>query len=322
MKRLGKSTINYYFLFSFLLGGHPLFSQFVFSPNHLSTSPNQGLEFNQFERAVVQKNKVRAIKINYAVKPDNQPIKDYNFYDQFFFNEEGQLIQSMRVEERKIVGKDDEQGNGRKHIVSDSSITYYHYNKEGNLQIKRTRLETGFTSWYYEYNDGGFVSKLTNVREQNVGNHITNFIPSAQVVISLETFAYERLPNYQFKVKCFNDESRIYKEIIKYFSDDNLLLRETHDFSIGWVHLENIYSYNTKKQLTEKVYSSNASGDMNEKYTIGYTENGQLSIISKYKSNELVFQDNFIFYDNGLLKSRLSRDEKNKKIDIYKISYY
>ena len=75
------------------------------------------------------------------------------------------------------------------------------------------------------------MEKQTQVKEQNIGTGMFDFIPANQVILFLETYTYEWLPDNQLKVKCYNDENRIYKEIMKYFSIYHIQVKQTAGLS-------------------------------------------------------------------------------------------
>jgi len=315
----------------FLLFGSQLFSQ------HVVTNTDKKYEGElSFNEDYIKQNKLKALTASVANKPDNKIIEDKGLIKGYEFNAEGKqtrfyytVIGTMQKKEIEIPpvyrrGKK-VSGGYTKSVFTysyDTISTRYIYNEKKHLIIKRTRYGDSYSSWYYDYNEEGMVVKQINARETNLNRWENDFKLGVQSVISKEEFQYEKLSDKQLKVKCLNDEGRLFKTIIINKDEKGRVLNESHEYFVGGIMQEYKYEYDAKGRVVKTSYGSNENGNKQMEHQYIYDDKNNLvtevSLRASVKTNEL----SYLYNENtGSLKSLLDRDFENKAIGIIKYTW-
>lgn len=289
-----------------------------------------------FNTGFIHKNKIKTIAVSVANKPDNQVIEDKGLVKGYEFDSMGLLMRYytsvIKASEKQEIDVPAVYRKGK--LISkpytksiyrygyDTISTRYHYDNNNRLTIKRTKYGDVYHSWYFQYDNQGQLIKQINARETNLNINDSEFKLGVQTVISKEEFEYEILSKNQVKIKCLNDEGRLYKVVIINKDDNGRVVSESHEFIVGGIRQEYSYEYNTSGKVVKKKYSSNDSGTQMEELVYEYDAAGQLLSEVKFrngiKTNELSY-----LYDasDKSLKSLLDRDFNNKSIGIIKFTY-
>lgn len=317
--------------FIFLISFEFLFSQRV--------TTNTDKKFDgelSFNEDYIKQNRLKALTASIANKPDNKIIEDKGLIKGYEFNEAGKqvryyytVISSMQQKEIEVPavyrrGKKISGGYSRSVFTYtyDTISTRYIYNEKNYLIIKRTRYGDSYSSWYYNYNEDGMVVKQINARETNLNRWESDFKLGVQSIISKEEFQYEKLSDRQLKIKCLNDEGRLFKTIIINKDEKGRVLNESHEFFIGGILQEYKYEYDVNGRVTKTSYSSNENGSKQVEHQYIYDDKNNLVTEIYLKGGEKTDELSYLYDEkNNSLKSLLDRDFINKSIGIIKYSW-
>ena len=200
----------------------------------------------------------------------------------------------------------------------DTSITYYKYDQEGKLILKRISDSYGFYSYSYEYDSLGQMSKNTFSREKNIGKSKANFKLGKKFVIFSETYNYEKSDTLLVKIIMNNNQRPYQKNTYKYDELGYLKEEKTQLLINNKTHLT-LYDYNEKGGL-KKIQSFKQQSKVPYK-TIKYQYDnwGNITYIDEYKDEVQVVHKE-ILYDQStlIMKTILSQDLVSNLITIIK----
>jgi len=206
-------------------------------------------------------------------------------------------------------------------FIYDTISTRFYYNEDGRLKLKRFNDGIYYEAVYYAYNEEGFAVKELKCKETNVSNDKSYFQLGMQTILSDEEFQYEKIGDRQFKKKCFNDEGRVFKEIIINSTPSNQTLSLNESFVATWINQSTKYKYNEKNQQVEKIFQTNSSGTLILKETTDYDDKGNILTVKQYKNEVLQNELSYLFDPDAKVNSFLNRDHINKSIRITKVYY-
>jgi len=289
-----------------------------------------------FNSDYIKQNKMKALSASLSNKPDNKIIEDKGLIKGYEFSAEGRqtryyytvisAMQNREIEVPAVFRRGKKIAGGYTKTVFtyvyDTISTRYIYDAKNNLIIKRTRYGDSYSSWYYEYNTGGMLVKQINARETNVNRNEADFKLGVQSIISKEEFQYEKFSDKQLKVKCLNDEGRLFKTIIINKNEKGKTLSESHEYFIGGIMQEYKYEYDEKGRLTKNSYNSNENGNKLEEHQYIYDEKNNIITEAYLKGSIKTNELSYLYDENaGSLKSLLDRDFENKSIGIVKYTW-
>jgi hypothetical protein len=200
----------------------------------------------------------------------------------------------------------------------DTSFTYYQYNKDEQLILKRISDSYGFYSYSYEYDSLGQMSKNTFSREKNIGKSKANFILGKKYVIFSETYKYEKSDSLTVKIIMNNNQRPYQKNTYKYDDLGYLKEEKTKLLINNKIHLT-LYDYNEKGGLKKIESFKQQSKSPYKTIKFQYDEWGNVTYIDEYKDGVQVIHKE-ILYDQSTLvmKTILSQDLVSNLITIIK----
>ena len=289
-----------------------------------------------FSKETVKQNKIKSIVLDIVDKPDGAIILDKDASQGYGFDTNGRLTnyyytilnqvqtQEIDVPALKKHGRIIRPATTKtisKYINDTINITVF-YDSLSRIISKRVKMGDYYDAYYYEYNTYGQIRKELHFRETNISENKNEFKMGVQKILSTETFEYTTLTPTQIKKQCFNDEGREYKKAIINYDEKGNKISEDYDFIVSWMRQDNTFQYDSDGRLQEKKFSSNESGELNERITFQYNPNGVLLEEKRFKNDDLTFEVSYL-YDEAfnLIKSKVSRDHKNASIGIVKYKY-
>tara|TARA_B100001778_G_C18584614_1_gene629233 strand:+ start:414 stop:1352 length:939 start_codon:yes stop_codon:yes gene_type:complete len=200
----------------------------------------------------------------------------------------------------------------------DTSFTYYKYNNDGKLILKRISDSYGFYSYAYEYDSLGQMSKNTFSREKNIGNSKSNFKLGKQYVIFSETYKYKKTDSSIVKIIWNNNQRPYQKNTYKYDSLGYLKEERTQLLINNKIHLTRYY-YNEKGGLKKMESFKQKSKEPYKTIKYQYDDWGNITYFDEYKDGVQVIHKEILYDQSTLvLKTILSQDLVSKLITITK----
>lgn len=273
---------------------------------------------------------IRKISFEIIDKKDFEVAVDKSLTENYEFNENGQLTRFYLTD---IVSSNERQGlkigrNGKRisytytEFVYDTISTSYIYS--GDKVILR-RFHDGlnyYESRYYRYDSLGNLTKEQRFKETNNSHDRSVFILGNQVLLSVDSFQYQKFSSGQLKCTFLNSENRPYKErIIDYDSSGNVKRLSEHYTAASWIKQENRFEYKNNR-LVSAEFEGNANHNILLKNTFEYDEMNELYTEKKYKNDILLREISYVtLKSDSLLNSIVIRDPINKTIRIIKLKY-
>jgi hypothetical protein len=298
----------------------------------LQTTADNIPDFNFGE---IKKMKVKTIVFDLVDKKDFQVAEDKDLSRHYEFDSLGRLVRCYYTVISRIVQQEFRTAPiyRKRRRVSGGSITFknvyefdtlscvFLYDKNNNLTCKRLRDGNFYTSTYYWYDSINRVNRVLSCKETNASMDRSVFVLGTQQVLFDERYKYVASSPDQYKKLCLNDENRVYKEIITDLNKNKQPLKYNESFVTTWINQLTTFTYNEKNQVTEKKYTSNASGTIELKETYEY-KNDLLDTEKHYKNDVLLSETGYV-YDTGtnILNSYVTRDPVSKSLQIVKLVY-
>ncbi len=289
----------------------------------------------RFNPEAVQQQKIKKIIVNFQDKLDDFPIEDKGLHDVYEFDTRGLVtrfshlsIKSREVIEVKVPAVYNK--NGRRispayirdeYVYTyDTAYVWFKYDELNHLIMKRTNQGDFFFTWYYDYNQNGFLIKQTYCKETNKNTDKHQFELAVQTIISSEAFDYSFQTATQMKKVFLNDEGKEYRNAIVNFS--RFYIEENHSFTVGFVKYYNLYTFNEKGLPLETKSTTNTNGDISHRTLFEYNEKGILTAEKKYRDTTHTNNITWMYDEKSqLIKAQLDRDFQKKRIGIVKFSY-
>jgi hypothetical protein len=290
-----------------------------------------------FDPAAIKAARISSIKADLAMKPDNKVIDDKGLVQYHEFDSLGRLtrysytiINGTTTREIQVPalyrkGRVVRKGYTRTESTYryDTISTNFYYDTSNRLIIKRTSTGDIYNAAYYTYDikDGNIIKEV-RCKETNTSENRNEFRLGVQTVTSLETFEYEKPAPTQVKKKCFNDEGRIYRQVIVNYDAKGNKTDEYSEYVVTWMNASSAWEYNDKGWLVEKNFTTNATGSEKESSVYEYDAKGNLTAEKRFKNDMQINEIGYLYDENGvLLRSQVNRDIPNKQIGIIKYSY-
>ncbi len=269
-------------------------------------------------------------------KKDFQVVENKDLSKHYEFDAEGRLKRSYYTVIKKIIQKEFHTVPVYRHkrLVSNGSTytkevyefdtlsTNYFYDAKGYLIGKRFNDGTFYNATYFKYDSVGRVINLLSCKETNANADKNVFTLGMQQINFEEKYKYINSSPNQYKKQYLNDENRIFKEVIVSLNDDKQPKQYNESYVTTWINQVTDFTYNTKNQLIEKKYTSNASENIELKETYEYDASNLLNTEKHYKNNVLQTETGYVNDpDNKLLNSFVTRDYINKSMLIVKLIY-
>ncbi|MCC7302157.1 MAG: hypothetical protein IT233_05900 [Bacteroidia bacterium] len=289
----------------------------------------------RFNPDVIAQQKIHRVVVSMQEKLDDFPIENKGLHDIYEFDKLGLVtrfihltIRSRELVEIKVPAVYNSRGRKIKAATTrdeyvytfDTTFTWFRYDEHRRLIMRRTHQGDYFFTWYYDYNQNGFLSRQTYCRETSKNPDIQQFELGVQTIISTESFDYIFQTASQLRKAFLNDEGKEYRSAIINFS--KFFVEENHSYTVGFVKYYNLYTFNEQGLPAESKTSTNANGDISFRTLYEYDQNGVLSGEKRFRDTVHTNNVTWLYTEQSpLVKARLDRDLEKKKIGIVKFSY-
>lgn len=285
---------------------------------------------HNFNPEVIKAKNIRKITFEILDKKDYEVAVDKNLIETYEFNADGLLSRYyyttiVKTIERQVssTGR-----SGRAVVrsfneyVYDTVSTSYFYSGK-NLILKRYHDGVNYyESRYYRYDSLNQLTKELRFKETNNTHDKNLFILGNQVLLSEDSFQYQKFGTKQVKCIFLNNENRPYKEQITNF--DSLGRKKSvyeNYTSAAWIMQQNHYEYSGDKFVTAR-FEGNANNKVILKNSYEYDENNELYSEKQFKNDVLVKEISYVTTKtDSLLNSVVIRDPINKTIRIIRLKY-
>jgi hypothetical protein len=285
---------------------------------------------HHFNPNLIKAKNIKKITFDILDKKDYEVAIDKNLMETYEFNSDGLLSRYyytiiVKTMERRVTTR-----NRRGIVVVESfndyeydtvSTTYFYSGK--NLILKRYHDGLSYyESRYYRYDSLNQLTKELRYKETNNSNNKNVFILGNQVLLSEDSFQYQRFSSGQIKCILLNNENRPYKEQISNF--DSLGRKKSvyeNYTSAAWIMQQHQYEYQNNKFVMAR-FEGNANNKVILRNSYEYDEKNELYSEKQYKNEVLVREISYVTSKNdSLLNSLIIRDPINKTIRIVKLRY-
>lgn len=285
---------------------------------------------HNFNPAVIREKGITKIVFEILDKKDFEVAVDKSLTEIYEFNAKGQLTRFYYTVIAKTVEKQvtrlNRKGQASFHTSSEYlydtiSTRYFYQNDKLVLQRYHDGLNY-FESHYFRYDASGNKTKELRYRETNVSPSKSFFVLGNQVLLSEDSFQYQRFSSGQLKCAFLNNENRPYKEQITNFDEAGRKKAVSESYtSASWIMQEQRFEY-TQERMTAAVFEGNANNQVLLKNTYEYDENKELYTEKHYRNEVLEKELSYVSNKtDGLLNSIVIRDPINKTIRIIRLKY-
>jgi hypothetical protein len=159
-------------------------------------------------------------------------------------------------------------------------------------------------------------------RETNVSPNKSYFVLGNQVLLSEDSFQYQKFISGQLKSVFLNNENRPYKERITNFDESGRKTTISENYTAAaWIMQEQSFEY-TGKRMVSARFDGNANNHVVLRTAYEYDENMELYSEKKYRNDVLERELSYVTNKaDGLLNSIVIRDPINKTIRIVRLRY-
>lgn len=285
---------------------------------------------HNFNPAIIKTRGIKKITFEIIDKKDFEVAVDQNLTETYEFTPEGKVSRFyyttvVKTNERQV-SKVNHKGQKITYTVSESvfdtvSTTYFY--SDNNLILKRYHDGLNYyESRYYRYDSLGNLTRELRFKETNNSSDRSVFILGNQVLLSEDSFQYQKFSSGQLKCTYLNNEYRSYKErITNYDSLGRKKNESEHYTAAAWIMQQSKYEYNDK-HLVLAQFEGNANNKIVVKNTYEYDDMDELYAEKHYKNDVLVKEISYITSKaDSLLNSFIIRDPANKSLRIVKLKY-
>lgn len=298
-----------------------------------SGNTDNSFSFNPSE---IKKRKIKLITFEIVDKQDFKIAEDKDLSRHYEFDAEGRLKRSYYTVIKKIIQKEFHSAPVYRHnrLVSnggtysksiyefDTLSTNYFYDIKGNLIGKRFNDGIFYNATYFKYDSVGRVISMLSCKETNTNADKNVFTLGMQQINFEEKYKYINSSQKQYKQQYFNDENRVFKEVIISLNALQLPVQYNESYVATWINQITDFRYNENNLLIEKKYTSNASENIELKETYEYDANNLLNTEKHYKNNVLQTETGYVNdAETKMPGSFVTRDYMNKTMQIVKIVF-
>jgi hypothetical protein len=218
-------------------------------------------------------------------------IRSKGLQSEYTFNEDGTLnrqLSSILSQQKK-----------------DTTITYYEYNKLGNIELQRKSDGEGFFSYHYQYNSKQQIVAQTYCRDENLHQAKNRFELKKKYTIKTERFSYENYGDEQSKKIFYNSYGIKFKEQTNSFDKLGYLKEEYTKFIIGNNKQKVNYEYDEYGRRFKKDIFTNISLNQKNTEIYSYDEIGNVIGINYYKNEKHTTTKQFLYDTKTMLLSAI-----------------
>jgi hypothetical protein len=319
------SLRNLLFILIFLLGGLPSIAQVLLPTPETAFEPQ-----HYFNPALIKARSIKRIVFEIIDKKDYEVAVDKNLMETYEFNPDGLLSRYYYTTIIKTIERHVITHNRRGHVITHSvsdyaydtvSTTYFYSGP--NLILKRYHDGLSYyESRYYRYDSLNRLTKELRYKETNNSPDRSLFILGNQVLLSEDSFQYQKYSSGQQKCIFLNNENRPYKEqVINYDSLGRKRSVNENYTAAGWIMQENKYEY-AGNRLAMARFEGNASNRVVLMNTYEYDAANELYAEKQFKNEVLIKEISYVTSkEDSLLNSVIIRDPVAKTIRIIRLKY-
>lgn len=266
--------------------------------------PPVGMEFGlqtKFNSTFIRNNKISEIRCSVDVKKDGDRIRDSYRIDVYHFYENGDLKMISHINQK----------------LRDTSITFFEYTN-GRLECEVKNDAAGMFSYCYEYDKTGRPIVLRYGRAERYSSLTASLDRSLGTEITSENYAYKTYEN-QLHSTLHNTAGRPYLKEIRYYDENQYLVKYLKTYIMSSGRLEETYAYNDRGWLSEKSISDGLNP-----YTLQYSYDDVGNLLEERKliDDEVIYRTEFVYLGKNMhLKAELKREEENQLIVITTYEY-
>lgn len=292
---------------------------------------------HNFNPEVIKNKNIRKIIFEIVDKKDFETVVDKNLSETYEFDTNGLLTRYYYTTIIKSVEREIKTGatyKGRRKISNGSSYTIndyiydtistsYFYDINNRLKLKRYHDGANYyESRYYRYNQTNFLTKELRFKETNNSKDKSVFILGNQVLLSEDSFQYQKFSTGQLKCTFLNNENRSYKEqITNYDSLGNKKMIFENYTAASWIVQEQNFTYKNNRMQTAE-FKGNANNTITLKRIYEFDANKELLTEKQFKNDVQLKEVSYVSdSNNNLLNSFIIRDAINKNMRIVKLKY-
>ena len=311
----------------------PFFSVLVSGAQVLLPTAETAFEpQHNFNPEVIKTKGIKKITFEIMDKKDFEVAVDKSLTETYEFNGDGKLSRYyyttiVKTNERQVT-KVNRGGHKVSNTYSDyiyDTISTTFFYSENNLILKRYHDGLSYyESRYYRYDQMGHLTKELRFKETNNSVDRSVFILGNQVLLSEDSFQYQKYSSGQLKSVFLNNENRPYKERITNYDSLGRKKNENEYYTVAaWIQQESVFEYTDKLgHLTLAQFSGNTGNKILIKNTYEYDELNELYTEKQYKNDILLREISYVTSKaDQLLNSIVIRDPDNKSIRIIKLKY-
>ncbi|MEO6305863.1 MAG: hypothetical protein ABIP51_22140 [Bacteroidia bacterium] len=292
---------------------------------------------HSFNPDVIKINNIRRITFDIIDKKDFEVAIDKSLIESYDFDTNGKLSRYYYTTIIKTIEKEITTppvyrkrrriSNGGTRIenvyIYDTVSTSYFY---ANNNIILKRYYDGFNyyeSRYYRYDSANNLTKELRFKETNNSKDKSIFILGNQVLLSEDSFQYNKYSSGQIKCTYLNNENRSYKEVVTNYDSLGRKKEVFENYTVAsWIMQEHKFEY-IGNRLSLAKFRGNANNTVDMKITYEYDEKNKELYTEKHFKNDLLIKEISYITDsnNGLLNSFIIRDPNAKTMRIVKLKY-
>lgn len=263
-----------------------------------------GMEFGlqtKFNSTFIRNNKISEIRCNVDVKKDGDRIRDSYRVEVYHFYENGDLKMISYINQR----------------LRDTSITFFEYTN-GRLECEVKNDAAGMFSYCYEYDKTGRPIVLRYGRAERYSSLTASIDRQIGTEITSENYEYKTYEN-QLHSTLHNSAGRPYLKEIRYYDENEYLIKYLKTYIMSSGRLEETYAYNDRGWLSEKTISDGVNP-----YTLEYSYDDVGNLLEERKliNDEVIYRTEFVYLGKNMhLKAELKREEINQQIVITTYEY-
>lgn len=285
---------------------------------------------HSFNPMFIKTRGVKKITFEIIDKKDFEVAVDRSLSETYEFNADGLLSRYyyttiVRSVERQITSRN------RRGVVHTRSITDYVYDTVSttfyyngpNLVLKRYHDGMNYyEARYYRYDSLGNRTKELRFKETNNSSDRNVFILGNQLLLSEDSFQYQKYRSGQLKCVFLNSENRPYKEQISNYDSLGRKKDLNENYTAaGWIMQGSKFEY-AGNHLVSATFEGNAGTRVVMKNTYEYDAINELYSEKQYKNDVLVKEISYVTdKTDSLLNSVIIRDTLNKTMRIIRLKY-
>ena len=292
---------------------------------------------HNFNPELIKLKNIKRITFDIIDKKDFEVAVDKNLIESYDFDTNGKIVRYFYTTIIKTIEKEittvahfrgrRKISNGATKIVNmyihDTVSTHYFYS-DNNLILKR--YYDGFNyyeSRYYRYDKENNLTKELRFKETNNSKDKSIFILGNQVLLSEDSFQYQKYSSGQTKCTYLNNENRPYKELVTNYDSLGRKKEQFENYTVAsWIMQEHKFEYSNNR-LSLATFKGNANNTVDLKVTYEYDKKNNELYTEKHFKNEVLIKEISYITDSttGLLNSFIIRDPNNKTMRIVKLKY-